>query len=300
MTDSHPPRLHEPVKGIFCSTGSIAIFAAQEVVLKWLSADYSILQLVFIRACFALIPVLFFVWRAGGPTILWSRQYKWLLLRGVVGFMAFYLYFSAIASMPLADASAIAFAAPLIVTALSVPVLGEKVGPHRWAAVLIGFCGVLLVIRPTAGVFHLGALLALGSAFFYSISAVIVRSLSGREASAVVVFYTTMTFIVLAGGAQPFVWVEPSRQDIAILAVTGIAGGIAQFMLTQAYRFAPVSIIAPFDYTHLIWATAYGYIFFHDVPGFSVLAGAAIVIACGFYIARREARAKAPSDGTEE
>ncbi|MEX2648417.1 MAG: DMT family transporter, partial [Alphaproteobacteria bacterium] len=125
MADSPPARLHEPLKGILCANAAMAIFSTQEVVFKWLSADYSILQLVFMRTWFALIPVLFFVWRAGGPRILLSRQYPWLLLRGVIGFGAFYTYFTAIARMPLADVSAIAFAAPLIVTALSVPVLRE-------------------------------------------------------------------------------------------------------------------------------------------------------------------------------
>ncbi|MGH6717911.1 MAG: DMT family transporter [Alphaproteobacteria bacterium] len=287
-----PPRLHEPAKGILCANAAMAIFSTQEVVFKWLSADYDILQLVFIRTWFALIPILWFVWRAGGPRILLSPQYPWLIGRGVIGFCAFYTYFSAIARMPLADVSAITFASPLIITALSVPVLREPVGPHRWGAVVVGFVGVLIVVGPAGDALQFGALLALASAFFYSFSAVIVRALSGREASAVVVFYTSVTFLLASGAAQPFVWVAPAWRDVAIMAITGICGGFAQFLLTQAYRFAPVAIVAPFDYTHLIWATAYGYIFFHDVPGASVLIGAGIVIACGLYIARREALAK--------
>ena len=270
----------------------MAIFATQEVVFKWLAEDYDILELVFLRTWFALIPISWFVWRAGGPRILLSPQYPWLIGRGVIGFCAFYAYFSAIARMPLADVSAITFASPLIITALSVPLLREPVGPHRWGAVIVGFLGVLIVVRPTGDADQFGALLALGSAFFYSLSAVIVRSLSGREASAVVVFYASMTFLVVSGAAQPFVWVDPAWQDVAIMAVTGVSGGFAQFLLTQAYRFAPVATIAPFDYTHLIWAVTYGYIFFHDVPGASVLIGAGIVVACGLYVARREARTR--------
>lgn len=287
-----PPRLNEPGKGILCANAAMAIFSTQEVVFKWLSADYSILQLVFMRTWFALIPILWFVWRAGGPRILLSPQYPWLIGRGLIGFCAFYTFFSAIARMPLADVSAITFASPLIVTALSVPVLRESVGIHRWGAVIVGFLGVLVVISPSGDAFQIGALFALASAFFYSVSAVIVRSLSGREASAVVVFYTSVIFLIVSGAAQPFVWVQPTWQDVAIMATTGFFGGFAQFLLTQAYRFAPVSIVAPFDYTHLIWATTYGYLFFHDVPGASVLIGAAIVIACGIYIARRETLAR--------
>lgn len=294
---THPPRLHEPVKGILCANAALAIFSTQEVVFKWLSADYDILELVFIRTWFALIPILWFVWRAGGPRILLSARYPWLIGRGIIGFCAFYTFFTAIAQMPLADVSAITFASPLIITALSVPVLREPVGPHRWGAVIVGFVGVLIVVRPGGDTFQVGALFALASAFFYSVSAVIVRSLSGREASAVVVFYASVTFLVLSGATLPFVWVDPAWQDVAIMAVTGISGGFAQFLLTQAYRFAPVATIAPFDYTHLIWATTYGYIFFHDVPGASLLIGAGIVIACGVYIARREARAKSRPGG---
>ena len=287
-TTSTPPRLNEPGKCILCSNGAMAIFATQEVMFKWLSADYSILQLVFMRTWFALIPIAFFLMRAGGPRILLTRQYPWLLLRGVIGFGAFYTFFSAIALMPLADVSAITFVSPLIVTALSVPILGEKVGVHRWTAIVIGFLGVLIVLRPGGDAFQIGALFALASAALYSVSAVIVRSLSGREASAVVVFYTTCMFLIVSGSLQPWVWVDPPWHDVAIMALTGLFGGVAQFLLTQAYRYAPVSIIAPFDYSHILWATMYGYVVFSDVPGTSVLIGAALVMAAGAYIARRE------------
>lgn len=292
MADPHSARLNEPGKAILCANAAMAIFSTQEVVFKWLSADYDILQLVFMRTWFALIPIFFFVARAGGPRILLSRQYPWLLVRGVIGFGAFYTFFSAIALMPLADVSAITFVAPLIVTALSVPVLRERVGPHRWGAIIVGFLGVLIVLRPGGEAFQVGALFALASAFLYAVSAVIVRSLSGREASAVVVFYTASVFLLVSGALQPFVWVDPSWHDVGIMAITGMVGGVAQFLLTQAYRLAPVSVIAPFDYTHILWATMYGYVVFADVPGISVLVGAVIVMAAGAYIARRETLAR--------
>jgi drug/metabolite transporter (DMT)-like permease len=291
MSEARPARLNEPIKGILCSLGATLIFSSQEVVFKFLAAEYSIFQLVFIRTWFAFVPALIFLHRAGGPRLLLSGNVPYLMVRGCIGFAAFSSYFYAISKMPLADASAISFAAPLILTALSVPILKEPVGVHRWAAVIVGFAGVLVIIDPGGGAFQSAALFALAAAFFYSCSAIIVRYLSGSEKSAVVVVYTLVAFLVFSGAAQPFVWVEPRGWDVAIMAVVGFTGGVAQFLMTQAYRFAPVAVTAPFDYVHLVWATIYGLAFFGDFPTLQVLAGSAVVIASGLYVVRRESLA---------
>ncbi len=282
-------RLDEPIKGIACSVSATLIFASQEVVFKFMAEDYSIFQLVFIRTWFAFIPALIFLVRAGGPRLLVTGNVYYLLVRGCIGFAAFSSYFYAVTQMPLADASAISFAAPLILTALSVPVLKEPVGRHRWGAVIVGFLGVLFIVNPGGSAFQPAAVFALAAAFFYSVSGILVRLLSGSEKSAVVVVYTLACFLVFSGAAQPFVWVRPEPIDVGIMAIVGLSGGVAQFLMTQSYRFAPVSVTAPFDYAHLVWATFYGYVFFADFPTPGVLIGAAIVIASGLYIVRREA-----------
>ncbi|MSP83187.1 MAG: DMT family transporter [Alphaproteobacteria bacterium] len=290
-------RLNEPLKGIACSLGATLIFSSQEVVFKFLAADYSIFQLVFIRTWFAFIPAAIFLMRAGGPRLLITRSAPYLMVRGCIGFAAFSSYFYAISKMPLADASAISFAAPLILTALSVPILKERVGLHRWGAVIVGFLGVLFIVHPGDGTFQIAAAFALAAAFFYSVSAIIVRYLSGREKSAVVVCYTLVAFLLFSGAAQPFVWVPPDPIDVAIMAVTGLTGGVAQFLMTQAYRFAPVSVTAPFDYLHLVWATICGLVFFGHFPTVAVLCGAAVVIASGLYIVRHETLANRSKRG---
>lgn len=285
-------RRDKPLLGILCATGAMILFSAQEAVFKYLSSDYDVIQLVFMRSWFVLIPTFFFIWQAGGPRILAEVRPGPLLLRGCLSFGAWACYFHAIAVIPLADASALVFVAPVAATLLSIVVLRERVGLHRWAAIVAGFAGVLVIIRPGGGMFQAAALLALGSAFFYAANAVLTRSLTAEFKSAALVFYNALIFMAVSGIAQPFVWRTPLWSDVGVMAVTGLFAGIAQYLVTQAYRLAPVSLVAGFDYTHIVWATLFGYVIFHDVPGANVLVGAVIVIAAGLYILHRERRAR--------
>ena len=282
--------IHAPLKGIACGIAAMTLFPAQDAIIKWLSADYDVFQLLFMRSVFVFIPVAILVMRSGGPRVLRTKQPFMLILRAASSFGAWSVYFIAISQIPLADAMALVFSAPLIITALSVPFLGEAVGMRRWAAVGVGFLGVLIMIEPGSDTLQGVALLPLVSAAFYSISMLLTRILTRREASVTMLFYSTLTILVMSSVALPFVWVTPDWPDLGLMALMGLVTGCAQFLATQAYRYAAPAVVAPFDYTSLIWATLYGYLLFGDLPRNSVILGAAVVIGSGLFILYRERR----------
>ncbi|MFP6744802.1 MAG: DMT family transporter [Alphaproteobacteria bacterium] len=274
--------IHAPLKGIACGIVAMSLFPAQDAIVKWLSADYSVFQLLFMRSVFVFIPVAILVMRSGGPRVLRTKQ-PFMLILG-----AWSVYFIAILQIPLADAMALVFSAPLIITALSLPFLGEAVGLRRWAAVVVGFLGVLTMIESGSGTLQGVALLPLISAVLYSVSMILTRILTKREASVTMLFYSTLTVLVLSAVALPFIWVTPDWFDLGLMAVMGLLTGAAQYFATQAYRYAAPAVVAPFDYTSLIWATLFGYLLFGDIPRSGVILGAAVVIASGLFILYRE------------
>ena len=209
-------------------------------------------------------------------------------LRGLVGLASLALYFLAYQLMPLADAYAIGFAAPLFITALSVPLLGEKVGVRRWSAVLVGFAGVLIMVRPGTAVFDAVALVPLAAAMLYALVAILVRMLSRTEASVTIVVYYALTTILVTGLALPLVWVTPDAGDFALLAGLGVVGGCAQLCVTEAFREGELSVVVPFDYSAMVWAVLLGWLLWGELPDLWIWAGMPLVIASGIYIARRE------------
>jgi drug/metabolite transporter (DMT)-like permease len=188
----------------------------------------------------------------------------------------------------------VSFAAPLLVTALSVLVLRERVGWRRWSAVSIGFVGVIVMVKPDAGLFDRIAVIALVATVFYALVIVSIRKLSRTETPTAIVFYYALTSTLITGAVLPFVWVMPDAEGWVLLILVGVIGGIAQFAMTNAYRLATVSIIAPFDYMHIIWAALLGFFIWGEVPGNTIWIGTAIVMASGIYILFREARLGLP------
>ena len=284
--------IHDPTRGIVCTAVAMCLFPMSDAALKWLSGDYHVFQLLFLRSLFVFLPTLLFLYHAGGFRMLRSGRKKLLALRGALAFGSWSLYLLAISRMPLADATAIFFSAPLIMAALSMPLLGEPVGPRRWTAIGLGFGGVLIIVGPSAGMLGGTAMIALAAAVLFSFAQLVARRLASTESSATMVFYTTSILVVLAGAAQPFVWVTPSWRDLAVMAAAGLVTGIAQFLQTQALRFAPVAIVGSFLFTQLIWSTLYGYLLWGDLPGRSILIGGAVVIASGLYVFYRETRTR--------
>ncbi|HEY5598989.1 MAG TPA: DMT family transporter [Kiloniellales bacterium] len=281
-------------RGIGLMLLAVVMFATMDVLVKWLGATYPTLQIVFFRSLFAFIPLSLFLIRGGGLAALRTQRLPQHALRSLIGLAALTSFFYAYSQMPLANAVAIGFAAPLFMTALSVPLLGEKVGPRRWLAVLVGFAGVLVIVRPDAGVFAGAAPVALAGTAFYALAMIFVRKLSRTETSASIVFYFTLTCTVVSGAFMPFQWVAPDAAGWAMLITVGLIGGLAQMALTNALRLADLSVVAPFDYMALLWTAGFGYLIWNDIPGAHVWLGAAIVIASGIYILYRETRLGLP------
>ncbi len=277
------------LRGVGLMVLAVGLYSVMDALVKWLGPAYPTLQLVFFRSLAAFIPIAFVLWRSGSLAGLRTRRPLGHLLRALSGLTSLSLFFYAYTHMPLANVVAISFAAPLLVTALSAPLLGERVGWRRWSAVSIGFLGVLIMVKPDSGVFDRIALLALAATVCYALVIVFIRKLSRTETSAAIVFYYALSSTLVAGAFMPFLWVMPDLEGWVLLILLGLVGGVAQIAMTNAFRLADVSIVAPFDYTHIIWAALLGYFIWGEAPGNSIWVGTAIVMASGIYILYREA-----------
>jgi drug/metabolite transporter (DMT)-like permease len=268
---------------------AVMLYGCMDALIKLEAARYPVIEVVFFRSLFALLPLALLIMRGGGWRALATKQPRLQAVRAVIGFVSLVCFFEAFALMPLADVVAIGFAAPMFVTALSVPLLGEHVGWRRWSAVLLGFVGVLIMVRPGSGLIGVGAVVALLGTLTYALSIINIRRLSATDGAAPTVASFTCLSVLAAGSAMPFIWVTPTPADWCLLVATGLLGGTGQIAFTRAFALAPPVIVAPFDYANMLLATTLGYLIWGDVPTLPVLVGAAVVIASGLYIVYREA-----------
>ena len=280
--------LHGPLLGIYCKLGSTVLFCTMDAMVKGFGGTYSFFQLMLFRSVIALVPIAFIVWRSGNIRVVRSSR-PWLQfarvcagLGSTVGF--FYIF----PRMPLVDAYAISYAAPLFMVALSVPLLGEQVGWRRWTAVGVGFAGVILMLDPWAIGLQANSLIVLAATFCYALSTILVRRLSRHDEDAATLFWFSVTSSAIAlTGAVPQ-WVWPTPIDWLWLTVLGLLGGIGQVLVTRAWRLATAAILAPFDYTGIVLAVAYGYFWFHEQASWTIWLGLPLVVASGLYILHRE------------
>ena len=282
------------LRGIGLIVVAFALFSVVDSLMKHLTATYPLVQAVFFNASCSLIPITGYALLTGGRRMLATRRPGVQLLRAMTGTGAGVGAFFAFSRMPMADVYVILFSAPLIITALSGPLLGEPVGIRRWAAVLVGFAGVVFMLRPTEAVVDVGAIGALVSAVCFSLSALIVRRMGQSETAPSWPFYGNLFTLSLLIPLQPFVWVPPAVADLPLLIGTGLVGGTALLCLFAAFRMAPGPVVAPFQYTQMLWGVLYGLFIFGDVPDPSLALGAGVVIASGLYILRQE-KAAAPT-----
>jgi drug/metabolite transporter (DMT)-like permease len=278
--------------GIVLIVTSSLTFAMMNAVVKLVSGRLGPIEIGFFRQVFSLVPILAFVARQGGVTVLRTRRPLGHLFRGLIGNSAMIIFFLSVARLPLADANALSFASPLFVTALSFPLLGEMVGRHRWSAVGVGFIGVLIMTNPSADFFNgsagIGAGMGVLAAFMSSLMTITIRQLNKTERPATIVFYFATIGVVFFGALVSVSWVTPNGWEWAGLAAIGFVGGLSQLLMTYAYRHAPASALAPFGYVSIVWSTLFGYLIWSDLPGQRILAGSAIVIVSGLYIIYRE------------
>jgi drug/metabolite transporter (DMT)-like permease len=280
------------VRGILYYCASVVVAAIMSVGIKWLSDLYPAVELTFFRSLFGMIPALVFVRRAGGVATLRTQRPVGHFLRSGAWVLSFICSFLSLHFLTLATSIAFSFLAPLFMTILSVPMLGERVGIHRWTAVLVGFVGVLFMARPSGDVFQIGALFGLSNAFFWAIGSLSVRQLTRTETSSSITFYTHFFSTLILGAALPFFWTVPSWQGLLAMGALGLLGGFSQFWATQALSYAPAAAVAPFNYTQMIWAIIFGFIVWGDLPTLNLMIGVAIVVTSGLYILHRETRLK--------
>lgn len=279
---------HAALHGIYFKMSSLVLFCTMDAMVKALGGTYGSFQLMLFRSGIALVPVAVLIWHAGGLKIVRANR-PWLqAARAVIGFGSLLGFFYVFPRMPLVDAYAISFAAPLFMVALSVPLLREPVGWRRWSAVAIGFVGVLIMLDPWGMEIHPISLILLAATFCYALSTILVRLLSRHDHDIVTLFWFALaaSAVSLVGAIPEWRW--PSPMDWVWLTVLGLLGGVAQILITRAWRLAPAAVLAPFDYTSIVLAVLFGYLWFQEEPSWTVWYGLPLVIGSGLYILHRE------------
>lgn len=257
--------------------------------VKWLGAIYPTAQIMFFRCAVALVPVVVIIMMRGGPGILRTNNKGLHLLRSVIGITAMGFAFYAFSLMPLAEAVSILHTAPLFMTALSVILLREKVGLRRWTAILIGFAGMIIVVRPGADMLASGSLYMLTAAFLIGCTTIIIRHLGKIDDPVCITFYFTVTgVLVSACGIFLQDWRQPTLTDLALLLTVGLFGGLAQYLMTLSYRHLAIAILAPLKYLTIVFGGVIAYLVWDEIPDIQSLLGIGIIVCSGLYTLHRE------------
>lgn len=286
---------------------AVVFLVFQDVVVKLMAADMAVWQLQVIRSVVALSILIIGAQFFGGFRLFKMNNWRLHAIRGVCGFGAYSFYYCAVVEIPLAEASTLIYLAPIIATVMSPLILGEKLGLYRIAAVLTGFLGMLVVLQPGGDVFNKAALLAVVGAFFHAGSVTVMRYYRAAETTTCLAFYLNCSFLVfgLTGSAigavffadlppgnlaYPLVreWGAVTLDVLPLLLCFGLGGLAGHYSLAIAYRSAPIAIVAPFEYTYVVWAAAAGYVIWGEVPAQTAILGMALIVASGIFIAYRE------------
>jgi drug/metabolite transporter (DMT)-like permease len=283
-----PARADRPFKGIALVLASTIFLGASDVTAKYLSATLPSIEIAWIRfLVFALImtPAML----PGSPLFALQTNRRGLhLLRGAALLGSSLFFISGLRFLPIAEASATGFVAPLFVTALSIVFLGEKVGLRRWIATAVGLIGVLIILRPGTGAFHPAAFFPLVSALAWACTLIMTRMMSGTERAITTMTYSSIAGLLILSALVPFVWVTPSWHDILFGIFIGVASTAGQWIVVLAFRYADASVLAPFSYLQLVWVSFLGFLIFGEVPDVYTVTGAAFIVASGLYTAHRE------------
>jgi drug/metabolite transporter (DMT)-like permease len=286
------------IKAISLKVVSALIFAVMAALVRYLGEAYPVGQVVFFRSAFAILPVVvIYAWRRELEAAVRTGRPFSHAGRGLTAIGGMFCNFSALARLPIVDATAISFAAPFITVVMSALVLKERVRVYRWSAVIVGFIGVLVMLAPHLDIGAttaasaggaIGASFGMAGAFFNSASTVQTRHLTKSETTSSIVFYFSLICAVAGLCTWPFGWNTPSGPELAALIGIGICGGLGHILLTESYRWAPASLVAPFDYTSMLWALVLGYLAFGELPTMLVYLGAAIITGAGLFVIWRE------------
>jgi len=305
-----------PVKAIALVTFAILIFGIQDVIIRFLSSDLSAMQIMFVRGLIAIIPISLFVyWEGGIPSL--AIEHPFLNgLRGLLMVVSYTTYYMSLAALPIAEVTAIFFVSPIIVTLFSALFLSETVGIRRWGAVVFGFLGVLVIVRPGANSLDTAVALPIAGALTYALSLIITRRIGRTQTGSSLAFVAMGIFVIVSGTAGAFIgdgnfagtpdevhpslaflvraWVMLDIRDGLLLVACGLISACGFYCLSQGYRIAPASVVAPFEYVAMPLAVLWGLIFWHEIPTVHTLVGIVMILGAGLYILSREAARKRP------
>lgn len=288
-----PAHQEHVVRGMIAAMGAFFMFTVMNVFAKLLSVNHSVIEIGFYRNLIASIPFLFMVFVLGKRDILVIRSQPAAVgFRAVIGAISLTTTFAAFSLMPMAETTVLLFTASLFIPMLGVIFLREHVGPYRWAAVAIGFVGVIVMAGPAGNVNALGIAVALFAALMHATLQIVLRFLGRFERPETVTFYFVVIGTIVTALPLPFVAVTPTMAEVPLLFGVGLSGAAAQWMLSVAFRNAPAAVVTVFNYSSIVWATLFGWMIWNEWPIPTVLVGAAIVIASNALVIWRESRAR--------
>lgn len=283
-----PSNQRAVLTGIMLAVLTGFLFVTSDSVVKIATQDLPVPMVVWGRYAAHMVLMLLLFPGRGVLNLFKVKNPKLVIGRSLLLLICTSLFFTAIGHIGLAEANAIMFVSPFFVVALSIPLLKEKVGIRRWSAVIVGFVGILIILRPGFQEIHWAYLLILGVAFFYGLFSILTRTLSFTETATSMWFYTALVGFLASTPVAWANWQTPSPEQWAMLCAIGVIGGGSHYVVIQAYSRAPASLLAPFQYVQIVWATAYGYFLFGHFPDNWTFAGAALIITSGFYVWLRE------------
>jgi drug/metabolite transporter (DMT)-like permease len=282
----HDQPLNEKL-GIFWMLGAMMIFSVTNSFAKLLMANYTVIQIVWARYFFQFVLLIIFL----GPSLkkmLATNRLLLQIVRSLLLLCTSVLFFFGLSKLALADISSIMFVAPILVTILSMPLLGERAGPRRWAGIIIGFLGAIIIIRPGYGMIQYTALFPLGAACLYALYQISTRFLGRTDNAMTTLLYTASSGTTILTSLVPLYWKTPDTEGWMMMALLGVTSNLGHFSLIKAYEHAPAPTVVPFTYANLLWMTLFGYILFSDLPDLWTISGACIVAGSGLYIFHRE------------
>ena len=279
---------HNPIAAISYMVAAGFLNTMMLSAVKQLTNDLHPFEVAFFRSLVGFVVLLPVIWRSGGFHLMRSRQMSRHVLRGALNAGGMLLFFWAIALAPLATVSAIGFASPLFAALLAILILGEKVGVRRWGGLIIGFAGTLVILRPDSGLIDPGALIALASSFLWAGAMIVIKQLTGSESPLTITAWGAFFVGLFCLFPALFYWQWPTPEQWLWLIVIGIMGSVIQFSLAKAFSLADTTLVLPFDFLKLVWASLFGYLLFSEIPSLWAWLGGTIISASAFYIAYRE------------
>lgn len=282
---------------MIAAMGAFFMFTVMNVFAKLLSANHSVIEIAFYRNLIASVPFLILVFAMGRRDILIIRSKPSLVgIRAVLGSISLMTTFAAFSLMPMAETTVLLFTSSLFIPVLGIVFLKERVGPYRWAAVFIGFGGVIIMLQPTGSMYALGIMAAMGAAFMHATLQIVLRYLGRFESPETVTFYFLVIGTLVTALPLPFVAVPPTVAEIPLLFGVGFSGAMAQWLLSTAFRNAPAATVTVFNYSGIVWSMLFGWLIWNDWPMPTVLAGAVVVVASNILMIWRESRVRAITD----